>query len=282
MKANKKGVIFTVLSLALIGAIAFAVVSITGDKSKEIRVAKSFVEKLQSVKIVDLNMNIDNIEFKSVEKSVNKSGINQFTVIGDNIGIDLDNKYNVIGFSQKLNAVKGVNEAISEENAVEIAEKYVSIITSEKFEFKEIRPFKNGEEDSNNYTIAFYKYVKDYPYYDNEIIVNINKATGQLESFSNQTITKVKHNFRKEISSEESKEFAKSYYNSLDIKAQIVNEPLLAVTTISDGSYELSYVVEFVILGVDGKEEKNKLFINAESGEVVNRTTDLIKSSKSK
>ncbi|MGL5354016.1 MAG: YcdB/YcdC domain-containing protein, partial [Clostridium sp.] len=211
MKANKRVIAFTVLIIALLVAIAFAVGSIKGDKSKEIRVAKSFVEELQNKNIVDLSLDIDNIEFKSIEKSGNKSGINQYTVVSENIGIDLDSKYNVIGFSQKLNSGRDIHEVVGEEEAITIAKKYVDDIISEKFEFKEIRGTKNGEEDSGNYTIAFYKYVKDYPYYDNEIVVNINKMTGKLESFSNQTITKVKHNLKKEITDLEAKEMAISY-----------------------------------------------------------------------
>lgn len=282
MKANKRIIAFAVLTLALLVAIAFAIVSIKGNKSKEVKVAKSFVEKLQKMDMINLYQSVDDIEFKSITDVVNKNSINQYTVIGDNITVDLDAKYNVIGFSQKVKEGRAINENIDVENAKVLAEKYVDEIISGKFAFKQVIAEKEGEEVSDNYSIAFYKFVKEYPYYDNEIVVNINKNTGKLQNYSNQTISKVKHNLKKNISIEECKENAIDYYNELNIKVEIAKEPLLAVTIRADGDFELTYVVDLSIVGLDGKVDKNKIFINAETGEVVNRTTDLIEASKSK
>ena len=281
MKGKKKIIVFTLLTMSLLIAIGFTIVSLLGNKSKEVKVAKKFVEKLQRMDIIDTKLNIDEIEFKSMDKVINKNSKTQYTVVAENLGIDLDSKYVVTGFSEKIKENKSLDSIIDKDNAKIIAEEYVGEITNEKFEFKELREVKDGEEKSNTYTIAFYKYVKDYPCYDNEIVVNINKTSGKLESYTNQSINEVKHNIKKNINLEEAKNISIEYFSKLNVKAEIGKEPLLAVTLRVDGEFELSYVVELKITSNDGKIELYKLFINAESGDVVNRTKDLIQDSTS-
>ena len=229
--------------MSLLIAIGFTIVSTFGNKSKEVKVAKKFVEKLQRMDIIDTKLNVDEIEFKSMAKVTNKNSKTQYTVIAENLGIDLDSKYVVTGFSEKVKEYKSPYSSIDKDNAKIIAEEYVRKISNEKFKFKEVREVKEGEEKSNTYTIAFYKYVKDYPCYDNEIVVNINKTSGKLESYTNQSINEVKHNIKKNINLEEAKNISIEHFNKLNIKSEIVEEPLLVVTLRVDGEFELSYVV---------------------------------------
>lgn len=280
MKAKKKVIAFTVLTIVLLIAIGLAVVSNLGNKLKEVKVAKEFVTNLQKKGIIDTKLNLDEIEFKSMSKLVNKSSKTQYTVIGENIGIDLDSKYEVTGFSQK-SKIDNIKDSIDENTAKEISEKYINEITNEKFTFKEMREAKESEGNSNVYTVVFYKYFDNYPYYDNEIVVNINKNSGKLESYTNQRIDDINHNLNKSIDLDRAKKNAVDYFTRLNQKSEIVDEPLLALILGIDGEFELSYVVNVKTTSADNKEDKYKLFINAESGDVVNRTADLIESSTS-
>ena len=280
MKAKKKVIAFIVLVIVLLIAISFAIVSNLGNKSKEVKVAKEFVASLQKKGIIDIKLNLGEIEFKSMSKLLNRSSKTQYTVIAENIGVDLDGKYGVTGFFQK-SKVDNIKDSIDENTAREISEKYINEITNEKFTFKEIREVKESEGNSNIYTIAFYKYFKDYPYYDNEIVVNINKSSGKLESYTNQSIDDINHNLNKSIDLDRAKKNAVDYFTRLNQKPEIVDEPLLAFILGIDGEFELSYVVNVKTTSADNKEDKYKLFINAESGEVINRTADLIESSTS-
>lgn len=280
MKTKKEVVVFSLLIVVLVIAIGFAASSVSGEKSKEVKGAKEFVQKLQKSNIIDTELNLNEVEFKAVEKATNKSFKSKYTVVAENIEIDLDSEYVVTGFSQKVNEVKSIS-LINENEAKLIAEEYVSEIADEKFSFKEVRALKAGEESSTTYTVAFYKYIKNYPYYDNEIVVNINKNTGKLESYSNQTINKVSHNIDKSIEEEEAINIAKDHFNKLNVKAELSKKPLLAVTLKVDGEFELSYIIDVNTTNAEGKTDKFKLFINAESGEVSNRTTELIETSRS-
>lgn len=284
MKTKKESIAFLLLIIALVIAIGFIIVSILGNKSKEVKVAKEFVTKLQKMDIIDTEININEVEFKSVGRVSNKNSIVQYTVVAENIGIDLDSEYVVTGFSQKLKESRISNSNMDKNKAKVIAEEYLDKITDENFNFKEIRESKEDEKNSNTYTIAFYKYFKDYPYYDNEIVVNINKNTGKLESYMNQSISEAKHNINKNknIKVDEVKSIALDHFNKLNIESEIIDEPLLAFILSSNGEFELSYVVDMNIINANKKEEKYKLFINAESGEVINRTKEQIEVSSSK
>lgn len=286
MKVKKRIIAFGVLAIALIIAIGFTVVSNLDNKLKEVKVAKAFVMNLKDKEIIDTEVNLDEIEFKSISRLTSKNSKTQYTVMAENIGIDLDSKYVVTGFSKKVeldNQNKSTIESniIDEESAREIAEEYVNEITDEKFSFKEIRKVNDEENDSDTHVIVFYKYFKNYPYYDNEIVVSINKTSGKLESYINQSINDVKHNLKKYIEVDEAKNIALNYFAKLNKEAEIVEEPLLAITAGVDDDFELSYVVNIKTKSIDGEEDKYKLFINSESGEVQNRASDIIETSRS-
>lgn len=286
MKVKKRIIAFGVLAIALIIAIGFTVVSNLDNKLKEVKVAKAFVTNLKDKEIIDTEVNLDEIEFKSISKLANKNSKTQYTVMAENIGIDLDSKYVVTGFSKKVeldSQNKSVIESniIDEESAIEIAEEYVNEITNEKFSFKEIRKVNDEENDSNTHVIVFYKYFKNYPYYDNEIVVSINKTSGKLESYINQSINDVKHNLKRYIEVDEAKNIALNYFAKLNQEVEIAEEPLLAIIAGVNDDFELSYVVDIKTKSIDGKEDKYKLFINSESGEVLNRSVDVIETSRS-
>lgn len=280
MKAKKEVVAFTLLTITLVIAIGFAVRTVSGEKSKEVKVAKEFAIKLQDSNIIDTDINLEEVEFKSVDKLANKTSKAQYTVVAQNLGIDLDSEYAVIGFYQNSEETVA-RKLINEDNAIVIAEEYISQMTDEKFLFKEIKSIKEGEEKSSTYTIAFYKYFKEYPYYDNEIVVNINKDSGKLENYSNQSINKVRYNLKQNINEEEASDIAIDNFKKLNIEAKIVNKPLLAIAQRADGEFDLSYILDVDTINAEGKEEKYKMFINAGTSEVINRTTQLVETSVS-
>ena len=286
MKVKKRIIAFGVLAIALVIAIGFTVASNLDNKLKEVKVAKAFVMNLKDKGIIDTELNLDEVEFKSISKLANKNSKTQYTVMAENIGIDLNSEYVVTGFSKKVeldSQNRSVIESniIDEESAIEIAEEYVNEITDEKFSFKEIRKVNDEENDSDTHVIVFYKYFKNYPYYDNEIVVSINKTSGKLESYINQSINDVKHNLKKYIKVDEAKNIALNYFAKLNQEAEIVEEPLLAIIAGVNDDFELSYVVNIKTKNIDGKEDKYKLFINSESGEVLNRAVDVIETSRS-
>lgn len=282
MKIKKQIIAFIITVISLIIAIGLAITSNLDDKLKEVKVAKEFFVNLKEKDIIDTELNLNEIEFQSIPKLENINSKIQYTVIAENVAIVLDSNYVVTAFSQKESRVQNKSVLIDENMAIELAEEYVSEITKDKVKFKEIRQVREDEEgDFNSHIVVFYKYFKNYPYYDNEIVVKINKATGKLESYINNNVDDIKHNIKKDINKTDVKNILTDYFSNSNKRVEILENPILAHILNTNEEFILSYVVDVKTTDNDNKKEMYKVFINAETGEVINILNNVIESTES-
>ena len=274
MKIKKTTIAFLLLSVILLFAIVVSVYFILGSTSTEIKVTKEFIEVLQSENAIDNSVNANKMEYKPLKTELNNNSNIKYTVATGNYGVDLDKDYNVIGFSKK--EIKQVNSrsiAIKEEMAITLAEEYIKSISNEEIKFKEIR--KPDDDMAQFYTVVFYKFKDGYPYYDYEIVAKINKITGELDGYSNSFLNDIKHTSDINIKYDKANEIANEYFSKLNIKVDIKQEPLLAyVKTKDDNRSELAYIFTVEINSKEILGKKNKLFISANSGEVISIGND--------
>ncbi|GAB6167559.1 hypothetical protein JCM1393_00190 [Clostridium carnis] len=271
---NKKGtIIFGIIIGCLIIAILVVGRAIISKDSKEIVAATKFIEELQENNVIDIGENYikdskeSNTEIIPLNKSTNTNSKIQFSVIVQNYGVDLDSDYNVIGFSKKESSCEVKEIKYTEEEAKKQAEKYLKEIANEKIMFKEIRIVEGSNEPF--YTVVFYKCKNGYPYYEYEIIAKINKCTGKLDGYTNYTLDHVKHISKIKIDKNDANKIAKEYLGKLKIEGKIDENPFTAYVSDKDKHIQLAYVYTIESKNKEGKSIKYKLYVSANSGEVL-------------
>ena len=271
MKFKKASIVFSVVIIVLLLLIGLSISNILDRGTKEVKVAKKFIEELYDNNIIEKSSIIkeDIIEDETLNKLSNKSSRMKYSVIIGNYGVDMDKDYNVLGFSNKnLGEEKYKAEEISKEKAIDLSKSYVSKITKEKFGFKELK-----EKENNNslvYNIIFYKYRNNYPCYQQEINTLINKITGKLEGYTNYPLEAI--NYVDEINIDEDKaiESVTNNFESLNLNAKIEGKPTLAYINNSDKEMVLAYVFNIKIINKDNTEEFISSFVRADNGEIIN------------
>ena len=249
--------------------------NILNKGTKEVIVAKKFIENLSDSNIIEEYKNNSKIdEEATLNKLANKSSQIQYSVIVGNYGVDIDKDYNVLGFSNKNLGSTSTNEVIDEKKAINLATKYVNEITNDEFKFKEVRSREEG--NSPCYNIVFYKCKDGYPYYKQEISAVIDKSKGKLEGYSNYPLDHIKH--IKEINIDEVKagEIAKGHFVNLNFKVSTLENPMIAFVAVKDNEMVLSYIYNVKVINNDKKEEVYSICVRADSGEVINFNLDAV------
>lgn len=269
MRLKKIKVIFSVVIIILLGLIGYIVNGILNKETKEVIVAKKFIENLSDEKIINnSDYYKEAIEEEALNKLNSKSSQIQYSVIVGNYGVDIDKNYNVLGFSNKNLGTKIKLAEISEEKATSLATKYIDEITNDEFIFKEIKT--REEEGSPCYNVVFYKCKDGYPYYKQEINTSINKVTGKLESYSNYPLDNIKHIKDINIDEYKAKNIVQNYFINLNLKSEILDKPMIAFVSVNDNEMTLSYVYNVKTIDDKNKEEKYIIYIRADLGEVIN------------
>lgn len=269
MRLKKIRVIFSLVIIILLGLIGYIVNGILNKETKEVIVAKKFIEDLSDEKIINnSNYNKEAIEEEVLNKLNSKSSQIQYSVIVGNYGVDIDKNYNVLGFSNKNLGTKIKLAEISEEKATSLATKYIDEITNDEFIFKEIKT--REEEGSPCYNVVFYKCKDGYPYYKQEINTSINKVTGKLEAYSNYPLDNIKHIKDINIDEYKAKNIVQNYFINLNLKSEILDKPMIAFVSVNDNEMTLSYVYNVKTIDDKNKEEKYIIYIRADLGEVIN------------
>lgn len=233
MRLKKGTITFSMVIVVLLVLIVFIVNNILNKGTKEVSVAKKFIENLSDNNIIEKYKDDSKIvEEATLNKLANKSSQIQYSVIVGNYGVDIDKNYNVLGFSNKNLGSMPINEVIDEKKAINLATKYVNEITDDEFKFKEVRT--RQEENSPCYNIIFYKCKDGYPYYKQEISAIIDKSEGKLEGYSNYPLDHIKH--IKEINIDEVKagEIAKGHFTNLNFKVSALDNPMIAFVSVKD------------------------------------------------
>ena len=277
MRFKKANIVFGLVIMGLLLLIGISVINILGIGAKEVSVARKFVEELHDNGIIEKNNSIENddINEEVLNKLTSKNSRIKHSVIIGNYGVDIDKDYNILGFSNKnLVEEKYSTEKISENEAISLAEKYISQITKDEFSFKEIK--SNEDSKLEVYNIVFYKYKNGYPCYQQEINTLINKITGKLEGYTNYTLEIKEYIDDINIDEKKAIEILRNNFNSLDINASIEEKPVLAYINISDEKMVLAYIFNVKVIISDNKEETISYFVRSDNGEIINYNLEAI------
>lgn len=277
MRFKKASIVFGVIIIVLLLLIGIMVSNILDKGTKEVKVAKKFIEELYDNGVIEQNnLNKDEVINEEVlNKLSNKNSRIKYSVIVGNYGVDIDDDYKVLGFSNKnLAEEKYIDKDIGEEEAVYLAKSYISKITKDDFSFKEIK----SKEDVNSsvYNVVFYKYRNGYPYYKQEINTLINRRTGKLEGYTNYSIEDVKYIEKINIDENEATEILKNNFASLKLEATIEGKPTLVYINISDKEMVLAYIFNFKIASEENKENICISSVRADTGEVINYNLEAV------
>lgn len=278
MNYTKRSIIFFVTIICLLVSLVCIVYSYIGGGSKEIRAAKRFVSLLYSEDIVDKTEKLKNISYESTKKYDMNNESEYYIVNTRDFGIDVDNEFKVIGFKNKVCTISETK--VSEEQAIKKAEDYLDKIYKGDVEFKEF--IKSEGQEVSYYSLIFTKLEDGYPFYKDQIIVNIDKEKGTLDGYSNISTLKEPNRVRIKVTQDKAEEIALNEALSLVEKSEIVGETFKAFYEDSGkNETELCYVISIKGLGIDGKETRLKYFVSTESGEVINRIKDIVTETKS-
>lgn len=277
MRFKKASIVFSVIIIVLLLLIGFSVSNILDRGTKEVKVAKEFIEELYDNDIIEKNSIIKDavVKEEALNKLSNKNSIIKYSVIVGNYGVDIDKDYKVVGFSNKnLGEEKYKAEEISGDKAIALAKTYISNITKEKFAFKEIKSKDN--DNSLVYNVIFYKYRNEYPCYQQEINSLINKITGKLEGYTNYSLEAMNYIDEINIDEDKARESVNNNFKSLNINAKIEGKPILAYINNSDKEMVLAYIFNIKIINKDNTEEFIKSFVRADNGEIINYNLEAV------
>lgn len=279
MKYKRGTIISIIVILLLLIVIGILIVNILNKESKEVTIAEDFIEELLDKEIINnYKSSRETFEDISLNKLASKNSQIKYSVIVGNFGVDIDENYEVLGFSNKNLGVLRSKVLISEDEAKNLAINYISEITKNDFLFKEIR---NTEEKAPCYTVVFFKCKDGYPIFNQEIIAMIDKVSGKLEGYSNYLTVDKKIINEIDIKKEEAVNIAKNYFRKLDIDVQKVNDVFLSYIENDNNELVLSYVFNMSANKSDINkntsndneaflEKSYSVFVRADTGEIIN------------
>ena len=267
-KRHKK--VYSIVTVVLLILIAFFSYDIMFGKSKEIKVAEKFMKRLESIYAINTDQKVSDMDFKIMDVKGNIDKNVGHTIITDKYGVNLDQANRVVGFSKK-ETKHGKNVNVTEAEAITIAKKFVSEITDESLEYKELKLVEG--QDLPYYNVCFSKKQEEYIFFDKEVVLQIDKYTGELDGYSNAFLNGTEV-FVSDINIDEdsAKQSLKSYLDKLSTEIEECKLDGIGYSTINENKYILSYVFDVKSKANDGTVKKAKFRIDASNGEVLNST----------
>lgn len=276
MKFKKASIIGGIILFCLLITVAIIIYNFIGPGAKDIKASKEFVSKLYSINAINTEQNLNSIKYERSRILNSQNELVDRSIVTQSFGIDLDKNNNVIGFAKKeisMNVTK-----INEEEAQNLAEEYLKKITDGDVVIKKV----DESEQMKNlpyYSFIYTKQKNGYPFYFNEIKMNINKENGFLDGYSNSTINRECKKPVINIKKEEAEKLALDAFSKYNKEGNVIKETSLAYADnkIDKGVtpiYEVCYIVT-----VDGKNEKDekikwKIFVSSDSGNILNILKD--------
>lgn len=265
-KNSIKAVLLLVFLFVVLGITAY---KFLGPGAEDINKAKAFMEKLYSINAVNTDMNLSDIKYEKVKSGNNKTELTYSTIVTQFYGIDLDKENDVIGFAKKdtqPNVVK-----IEPAKAQDLAQTYLQSIYDGDIVLKSVK----NTEDLPYYSFIFTKEKYGYPFYFDEIKVNINKENGFLDGYSNMAIHTSEKEPKIDISEDEAKEAAINAFKSYNGEGTINESVSLVyasnkIEKTADSIEEICYMVTVDGKDADGQKISWKIFINASDESVFN------------
>ncbi|MBM7833731.1 hypothetical protein [Clostridium sardiniense] len=274
---RKKGRYISIAILVvLIVMIPILLYTYFGQGRKQIVEADKFIKKLQNENIIEKNDS--NIKFKLEEKTGAEKNKEIYSLISDNYRVDLDKNFNVISFADNIKLSKIININLKE--AQDNAKVYLSKICTGDYRIKETNTNNNDiKEDSPFYSVIFSKYEDGYPYYSEEVIMNINKSNGKLQGYVNKTKDDNHKKIDINVSKDEAEKKALKAFNDTNKDGKISSSTYLAFASGREEGkkLELCYVIS-----VSNNKESNVYFIGSSSGNIINTFSNIVEKTKVK
>jgi hypothetical protein len=276
MKFKKASIMGSITLLFLLIIIVIILYNFIGPGAKDIKASKSFITKLYSINAISTEQNLDSIKYERIKILNSQNDLVHRSIATQSFGIDLDKNNNVIGFAKKENPTNITKFNL--QDARSLAEKYLKNIYDGEVVLKTI----NSNEDSKYlpyYSFIYTKQKDGYPFYFDEIKLNIDKENGFLDGYSNSTMQRECKEPVINISEQEAKKIALESFQKYNKEGIVKNETSLVyaddkIDNEANKIYEVCYIVN-----IDGKNDKNvninwKIFVSSENGNILNILKD--------
>lgn len=276
MKLKKASVIGGITLFCLLIIIVIILYNFIGSGAKDIKASKDFMTKLYSINAISNEQKLDAIKYERNRILNSQNELVHRSIVTQNFGIDLDKNNNVIGFAKKEIPINKTE--INLNDAKIFAERYLKNIYAGEIVLKTV----NSNEDSKYlpyYSFIYTKQENGYPFYFDEIKLNINKENGFLDGYSNSTMQRECRNAVINISDQEAKNIALKAFEKYN-KNGVVSKQTDLVYADNKIDKEASKIYEVCyIVTIDGKNDKDvnfswKIFVSTENGNVLNILKD--------
>lgn len=266
---SKNNKIYGLVTIVLLALIALFTYDLLFSTSKEIKISRNFMSKLESIYAINSDMRVDKMNFQTLEVKGSIDKNVGHTVICEKYGINLDQNFRVVGFSKK-ETKHGNTVNITEIEAVDIATKFVAELIDEKVEYKEIKTVEG--QNLPYYNVVFTKKKDDYIFFDKEVVLQIDKYTGELDGYSNSYVNDT-DKFVTGIKVDEKYAYAKveAYINETSEK--LIDSKYLGVgyATVNNDTHILAHCFDIAFKTKDSTSiERYKIKVNAQTGEILN------------
>ena len=203
VKDRKKTILTLIILIVLALVAGYLIYKEVSKESKEI-------QEVDDIEFTTEKIMVDNKEF--------------FKVTSEKYGFDIDSNYNVIGFNYNVGGEASKFLSIGE--AKEIAVKYISILANEDYMFKEVVETDNSY---SSFIFDFNRYEGSYPFYSDEIIIQVNRYNGYLSGYTNTSSRREAPEVNIQVESEVAENIADKDFlaNNLDV-SQVHNDTFQA------------------------------------------------------
>ena len=276
MKFKKASIIGGITLLFLLMIIVIILYNFIGPGAMDIKASKNFITKLYSINAISTKENLDDIKYNRIKILNSQNNLVNKSIATQSFGIDLDKNNNVIGFAKK--EIPADITKINLQEARILAEGYLKNIYDGEVVIKTI----NSNDDSKYlpyYSFIYTKQKNGYPFYFDEIKLNIDKENGFLDGYSNSAMQRECKESLINISEQEAKEITLQEFQKFNKEGMVRNETNLVYTDNKIDEepskvYELCYIVN-----IDGKNDKDvninwKIFVSTENGKILNILKD--------
>lgn len=277
MKLKKISILSNVFLLFLILITILIAYKHVGPGADDIKSCKNFISKLQTINAINVKAKVNHMKYKRDNRITSQNDLVEKSIVTEGYALDLDKNNNVIGFIKK--DIPKINETkIEVDEAKELSKKYLTNIYSEDIVLKSI------ELNDDGYGLPYYSFIytraKDgYPFYFDEIKLNIDKQDGMLDGYSNSTMQRQCKEAKINISEEEAEDNAINFFMKYNNDGVVQGGTSLVYAdnkieektgTIS----ELCYMVIITGKDIDSNDIKWKIFVSSENGSIVNSLKD--------
>jgi len=276
MKFKKASIIGSIILLILLIIIAIILYNFIGPGASDTKASRNFMTKLYSINAISTEQNLESIKYERSRILNSQNELVHRTIVTQSFGIDLDKNNNVIGFAKK--EISANIDKLSLQDARVLAEKYLENIYDGEVVLKTINS-NEGTKYLPYYSFIYTKQKNGYPFYFDEIKLNIDKENGFLDGYSNSTMQKKCKEPVINISDQGAKEIALEAFKKYNKDGNIRNEAdLVYVDNRADKEVSQIYEVCYIVT-IDGKNDKGvniswKIFVSAENGNVLNILKD--------